>query len=120
MERSHTPDSDPVPTFQKVEAVLIDMPERGFLLPVLYQLRDDHWILIGRQKEILEQQNFLEEKKFRTIAYFNMNIYGNTVDMGQEIVDILERYYLLRVRGTVWNNGHLLVGARSRIDHGSR
>lgn len=113
-ERNITPTSDPVPTFKQVEAVLIDVPARGYLFPVLFQLNDEQWVFAGWQKEILQNKERLREKRFRTLAYYNMNAYGNTVKSGEEILEWLRPDYLLGLRGTVWNAGNLIYGSRAK------
>lgn len=114
LERTNAPESDPLPTFQKSEGVLIDQSDRGFLLPILYTLKDDQWIFVAHQSDILANPDRLIEKKFKTIAYCNI-IYGkNSAAQGQKIVDYLLQYYLLKMNGTVWGFGNLIFGARSQ------
>lgn len=109
-ERPNTPNSDPVPIFQKAEGIIIDMAGRGYLFPAVYQLRDDQYVFVANQRHILENIDHLQAKTFSWIAYYNMNAYGNTVEMGQRIVDSLQRDYRFQVKGTVWDTGPLLFG----------
>ncbi|MGC9329495.1 MAG: hypothetical protein ACP5I1_17810, partial [Candidatus Hinthialibacter sp.] len=114
LERIHAPNANPVKTLRQAEGVLIDMPSRGFLLPAIFPMKDDQWLFVGWQKEILENRNHLESKSFRTIAYYNLNAYGNTVAAGEEVLAILQQKYFFLVKGTVWGNGNLLFGTRSQ------
>ena len=113
-DRVYTPDSDPIPTFKRVDAVIIDMPNRGYLFPAIFQLNDDQLVYVGRQKEILENKEEFMQKQHHTIAYYNMNIYGNTPQMGAQVVELLKKDYLLNLKGTVWDTGNLIFGSRAR------
>ncbi|MBN2328295.1 MAG: glycosyltransferase family 39 protein [Candidatus Omnitrophica bacterium] len=114
LERVTAPNANPVKTLRQAEAVLIDMPLRGFLLPTVFPMKDEQWLFAGRQNEILENRDKLESKSFRTIAYSNLNAYGNTVALGDELLEILQQKYFFLVKGTVWGNGNLLFGTRSQ------
>jgi hypothetical protein len=104
---------DPVPVIQKADAVLIDNPARGYLLQYVYVIPADKPMYAAYQNSIIQNPDSLMSRTFQTMAYHNLNAYGNTLEMHKEVVDILqEAYYLQRKRKVAWSFGQMYLCVR--------
>ncbi|MBD3266428.1 hypothetical protein GF373_07135, partial [bacterium] len=112
-ERVDLPQVDPVPHLEKADALLIDNPSRGYLLQLIHVLPEKKMAFVAYQKSILERPEAMLKQTFPMLCYYNLNAYGNTLDMHKQIIGILREHYYMQLKlRAAWSHGQMYFGVR--------